>query len=441
MSWWVLVRREDLHVIVLSRAVAPLHGVGGLERHVHDLVRHLLKRGARVTLVTKPPHRGESSAPGPFDHERLTVHFVPYWTFPFAGRRGTTVLDRSSAYPLFGWRAGRLAARLVRAGGVQIVHGLGASALGYARARRHDRVGTVPFVFNPQGLEEFGATDPSRAPLKRLGYRPLQAAVRSCASAADRIIATDRALVPTVLRHLLLDEARVSVVPNAVDLEEVDRLTDAAAARDVLERLGLSSEDVLLLGVGRLEENKGFHDLLAALAQPATRPSVAPALGHRWRCVLLGEGPHRARLERDIASAGLAEHIRLPGRVSDAELHAWYEAATLFVHPTLYEGSSLVTLEAMAHRRAVVATSAGGLPDKVRPGVNGWLVEPGDVAALAGALAEALCNRNRLAAMGAASRMIVEREFAWEAIVVRLLDLYDELLSARTSVRGTTEQQ
>ncbi len=55
----------------------------------------------------------------------------------------------------------------------------------------------------------------------------------------------------------------------------------------------------------------------------------------------------------------------LVGRAEDSDLHAWYEAATLFVHPTLYEGSSLVTLEAMAHRRAVVATSAGGLPDKV----------------------------------------------------------------------------
>jgi glycosyltransferase involved in cell wall biosynthesis len=436
------VRPEDLHIIVLSRAVAPLHGVGGLERHVHDLIRHLLKRGARVTLVTKPPHRGESSAPGLFDHERLTVHFVPYWTFPFAGRRGTTVLDRSSAYPLFGWRAGRLAARLVRTGGVQIVHGLGASALGYARARRRDWVGTVPFVFNPQGLEEFGATDPSRARLKRLGYRPLQAAVRSCARAADRIIATDRALVPTVLRHLPLDEARVSVVPNAVDLEEVDRLTDRDMSHGVRERLGLSRDDVLLLGVGRLEENKGFQELIPALAGlSAGQPSGQSAFGHRWRCVVLGEGPYRARLERDIASAGLAEHILLPGRVSDAELHAWYETATLFVHPTLYEGSSLVTLEAMAHRRAIVATSAGGLPDKVRSGVNGWLVAPADTNALVQALDEALVHRDQLSAMGEQSRTIVEREFAWTAVVVRLLDLYDEVLSARASVRGTTEQQ
>ncbi len=52
-------------------------------------------------------------------------------------------------------------------------------------------------------------------------------------------------------------------------------------------------------------------------------------------------------------------HVRLVGRVGDEELHAWYEAATLFVHPTLYEGSSLVTLEAMAHARAVVATDGG----------------------------------------------------------------------------------
>ena len=367
-----------------------------------------------------------------FDHERLDVRFVPYWTFPFAGRRGTTVIDRSSAYPLFGWRAGRLADSLVRRGSIQLVHGMGAASLGYARARQADWFGTVPFVFNPHGMEEFGSTGPGLGVLKQLAYAPLRKAVRVCAQAAERIIATDRALVPVVLKHLRVTEPHVSVVPNAVDLEEVDRLTDAAGARDVRDRLGLSSEDVLLLGVGRLEENKGFHHLVAALAQLAASPSLAqPALGNRWRCVLLGEGPYRARLERDIASAGLTEAVLLPGRVGEAELHAWYAAATLFVHPTLYEGSSIVTLEAMAHRRAVVATSAGGLPDKILPGRSGWLVQPGDGHALAQAIGEALAHRDRLSAMGQEGRALVEREFAWEAVVVRLLDLYAEVLAGR----------
>jgi glycosyltransferase involved in cell wall biosynthesis len=114
--------------------------------------------------------------------------------------------------------------------------------------------------------------------------------------------------------------------------------------------------------------------------------------------------------------------------VDEPELHAWYEAATLFVHPTRYEGSSLVTLEAMAHRRPVIASRAGGLPDKVRPGLNGWLVEPNDVEGLAAAIAEAVANPARLAEMGARSREIVEREFAWSVLVRQQIALYEDVL-------------
>jgi glycosyltransferase involved in cell wall biosynthesis len=94
----------------------------------------------------------------------------------------------------------------------------------------------------------------------------------------------------------------------------------------------------------------------------------------------------------------------------------------------LYEGSSLVTLEAMAHRRAVVATTAGGLPDKVRPGVTGWLVPPGDASALAAAISGAMGEPARLPAMGIAGRALVEQEFSWEAAGAATLRLYDELL-------------
>ena len=101
-------------------------------------------------------------------------------------------------------------------------------------------------------------------------------------------------------------------------------------------------------------------------------------MGHRRR-----RSVSRPRSRRAVRAAGIGAHVLFAGRADDADLHAWYEAASLFVHPTRYEGSSLVTLEAMAHRRAVVATRAGGLPDKVRPGVNGWLVPPDDADALA----------------------------------------------------------
>ena len=284
------------------------------------------------------------------------------------------MIDRSTAYPLFGLRAGRLAWELVRDGKIDIVHGLGASVLGYARRRA---TSTAPLVLNPQGLEEFGATSPGRARLKRAGYLPLRRAVLICARAADRIIATDRALEP-VVRAAPPRAARNAsrVIPNALDLRWLDRLATHGDGARVRLAAGIGRDDVVLLSVGRLEENKGFHHLAAALGALAAHGGRLPE--GRWRWVVIGDGPFRGRLEEAIREANLGSAAMLVGRAEDKDLHAWYEAATLFVHPTLYEGSSLVTLEAMAHRRAVVATNAGGLPDKVKPGVNGWLVEPGD---------------------------------------------------------------
>jgi len=353
---------------------------------------------------------------------RVRLDFLPYRTFPLAGRRGTTVLDRSTAYPMFGLRAGRRALELVTSGRADIVHGLGASVLGYARNRYHAK---APLVLNPQGLEEFGATDPSRARLKRAAYLPLRRAVLACAAAADAVIATDRSLEAVVARHLKVPPHRLRTIPNALDLRALDALTDPTMIADLRRRADIRPDEMVLFSAGRLESNKGFDVLLQALAALRDHGGLE---GRAWRWVCAGEGPARGRLEALVSELSLRDRVRLPGRVTDAEMHAWHELATLFVHPTLYEGSSLVTLEAMAHRRAVVATDAGGLPDKVRPGVNGWIVPPGDASALAAALSGALSLPDRLEAFGRAGRTIVEQEFSWRAAGDQTVALYRELL-------------
>jgi glycosyltransferase involved in cell wall biosynthesis len=118
----------------------------------------------------------------------------------------------------------------------------------------------------------------------------------------------------------------------------------------------------------------------------------------------------------------------MAGRLEDAALHAWYEAASIFVHPTQYEGSSIVTLEAMSHRRPVIATTAGGLPDKVRDGVTGWLVPQGDAPALARAVRTAMGAGTKLATMGVAGRALVESEFSWDRSADRMLAVFGEVL-------------
>jgi glycosyltransferase involved in cell wall biosynthesis len=420
-----------LRVTVLARAVTPLHGVGGLERSVRDLVVHLAERGVEVTLVVPPPRLHRDTGLDPFAAPHLTLRHVSYPTFPFANRRGTTILDRSSSYLLYGERAGRLAASFARDGQADVVHGFGASALGYARRRR--RTG-APLVLNPQGLEEFGATRLALPAMKRLGYAPLRWAVRRTARDADAIIATDTALEPIVTRHLQPRPGQMRTIPNGIDLREVSSLAGSPEGAILRQRHRIQPQDFVLLSVGRLEANKGFDDLAAALGE-ASKPGSALA-SVPWRWVIVGAGPYQHALEHAVERAGLGSNVVMAGRASDADLHAWYEAASVFAHPTRYEGSSLVTLEAMAHGKPVIATRAGGLPDKVFPGVNGWLVEPGDVGALAAAVSEAVTSDLR--ALGAASRTIVERDFVWTKVVDRHIELYEELVASisRQDSRG-----
>ena len=418
-----------LRVAVVSRAVMPLHGVGGLERSVRDLSRHLADRGVHVTLIV-PPARVQRHTPAdPFASPRITIRHVPYLTFPLANQRGTTVLDRSTSYLLYGWRAGGLARRLAARGEIDVVHGFGASVLGAAGGALD-----APLVLNPQGLEEFGATAARQSVGKRAGYAPLRWAVRRIARAADRIIATDCSREPTVVRHLSPRPDQMVTIPNGIDLVEISSLAGAAEGAVMRQRHGLAAGELVLLSVGRLEYNKGFDLLATALGRAARPGGVLAAVGWRW--VIVGAGPFRSTIEQGIRQHGIANRVFFAGRVPDRDLHAWYEAASIFIHPTRYEGSSLVTLEAMAHRRAIIATRAGGLPDKVRPGVNGWLVAPDSPDALAEAIIDASANTPRLVQLGLESRRIVEQQFAWTGLAERHIALYEELLAQRRGGRS-----
>lgn len=407
-----------LRVAIVSRAIAPLHGIGGLERSVHDLVVHLARRGLEVTVITPPPRdpAARYTLPATFLH-------VPYRSFPLANRRGTTILDRDTAYPLFGWRAGRTAHALVTRGAIDVVHGFGASVFGYALARGRDPLATAPLILNPQGLEEFGGSAPDSVKLKRLAYAPLQFVVRVCARYADRVIATDRSLAPVVRRHLDVGSDRLATIPNAIDLGACDALVAGTDRTAVRLRYGIEDGRYLFVSAGRLEQNKGFHVLARALGALGTTAE--------WHWILAGDGPFRPQIERAIVEAGIGARTRLAGRVDDATLHGLYGAADVFVHPTLYEGSSLVTLEAMARGVPVIATWAGGLPDKVRAHENGWLVAAGDPDALARALREAIeAGADLRQRFGQASRRIVEREFSWDVVAAQTHDLYAQLREA-----------
>ncbi len=397
-----------MRVALLTRSAHPLHPPGGMERAVYSLAKHLRAKGVDVTLFTRPGKNPEA-----FPGHVVSIKYQRFHLGPH-GR----VLDRTFNYPTFSTLMGKEVAARVRRGEIDIVDAQGLAALGYGRERQKDPSLSAPLVMNPQGMEEHHVRG-----FKALALSRLKQLSREAAQLADCVIATDEATKGDVPRLLEVDPARVRVIPNGVDLEEVQSLTPKDAMPFTFEVLPwMSMRQPLFISVGRIETYKGFADSLEAFRQ------TAADLPRDWGWLVVGEGPERRAMQ--AAAMDLRDHIQFTGRVGEQALHSLYAASDVFLHPTRFEGSSLVTLEAMAHGLPVIATRAGGIPDKVKNGVNGILVNPGDIEGLGRAL------RNLANAPEERARMRLETErlldpFLWPHIANRVIALYERLLLER----------
>ena len=414
-------------VAMVTRRVHPAHGPGGLERHVYELVVHLARQGVEIDLFAAAPSTllRRTSAERAFP-SGVRLHWVADRWLPLGDRRGTVVVDRITNYPLWSYRVARqILEQLEPSGRLRwpIVHAHGLAGWGLARSAAR-RASASALVLTTQGMEEFR----SHQRMKRWAYVPFRACMRTTATRSDAVVATDAALVPLVERYLGIAPSDQVVIPNAVDPEQCRALGSRSRGRERLASYGLIDAAPVFLSVGRLEANKGFDVLVEAL------PRAAPALPDSWAWVLVGDGPARNIVLQALRVAGLGRHAVLAGRLGDADLHSLYAVADWFVHPTRYEGSSIVTLEAMAHSLPVLASRARGLPDKVDDGATGFLVPPGDAEALGERLRETSALDGRV--LGAAGRALCESRFSWDVVAPQYVALYERLSREAATLRS-----
>ncbi len=159
-----------------------------------------------------------------------------------------------------------------------------------------------------------------------------------------------------------------------------------------------------LLFTGRLAGVKGVPILLETLARLRERD---PGL----ELTLAGDGPDRAKLEEEARRLGVADGVHFLGYQSSAQVRSLLQETDVFVLPSFAEGVPVVLMEAMASGVPVVATQVAGVSELVEDGVSGFVVPPGDVDALAGAIARLLDDSELRGRFGAAGRRAVEREF------------------------------
>jgi glycosyltransferase involved in cell wall biosynthesis len=219
-------------------------------------------------------------------------------------------------------------------------------------------------------------------------------------------------------------------IHNGVDLRAIDRVlaVENADADDCCDSRPHHRFRPLVGIVGRLEHVKGHDLLLQAMAVVRRRRHVNAAL------LLIGDGPSREDLESQAAALGLGEHIEFTGRQPQAE--AWRRAARADViampsRPGL-EGFGLSVAEAMAMRKAVIASDTDGLCEVVGPGGEaGILVPPCDVEALADSIDVLLASPQQRCALGTAGRQRIEEFFSLDRFADQHLSLYRTICGLR----------
>ena len=384
-----------IHVAV--RATLPFAPVGGLERASHAINEGLAAAGLSVCVHTPT-------------HGLATADSWRYSDVPWLRHQGKRCrLTFPIEYRIWNRRLAASLANCVRADDVILYHGAAVGAAAGPKLHSYGRRS----VYNPHGLEEF-------APLtwKSLLTRPqLQRMIIAGTRRVTRVIATDESLVTHLKRSLRISDERLVTIPNGVDLSHLRSIAQISSNLDA---------DWFFCSVGRLAYNKGYD----ILAETLVRLHSDRLLPDSWRWIHFGTGDERMKVVSIAVRGGIQDRISIREQVSDDVVQSYVSRCSIFVQPSRFEGSSLTTLEAMAHGRVVVATPIGGIPDKVTHGVSGFLARAADKDSLRQAILEATtCDAGSI---GERAFLEVRQRFSLDMAIGAYVRLFESLASKGT---------
>lgn len=318
---------------------------------------------------------------------------------------------REHCVELISWKRKRLLSRarikrlttLLREGGFDLVHThlLYSNVQGTLAAQRAG----VPSIATLHNLY------PSRRRFGSVAKRAIEIFVLRRAKATVLAVAgeVERAYTRAPLG---LDRGKVLTIPNAIDVSRIERVAQSEAAK-VRSQVLQGGDGPLMVSVGRIAPQKGYVDLVRAAQTVVARfPGAKFAIAGR-------DAGARTEVRDEIALRGLSDSILLLGERDDVP--QLMKAADVFVLPSHWEGAPIVLLEAMAAGAPIVSTAVGGVPEVIRSGVNGLLVEAQKPEMLGEAICELLDDRRRAESLAEVASVDVQayNATAWARSIER----------------------
>jgi glycosyltransferase involved in cell wall biosynthesis len=387
--------------IRVLRVIARLN-MGGPAIHVANLAAGLETRGYHTTLVAGSLARGEDSMA--FVARRLGVGVV---SVPEMEREVSLHHDARSI--------GRLA-EIIREERPHILHTHTAKAGAIGRAASllagRARPPVVLHTFHGHVLK--GYFGPGRTAF----FRQVE---RTLARLSDVLVAVSPEVRDELVALGVAPQEKFAVIRLGIPL--VERLGDPTADLDYRRLYGIPRDAFVVGWVGRMTGVKDTASTLEILR--ATRERGVEAV-----LCLVGDGPERDDLEQAARDLGIARSCFFVGYQEDVA--GYYRLFDAFLLPSVTEGTPVSAIEALASGTPVVANRVGGVPDVVRDGLDGFLVEPGDVEAAAERLATLAGDPALRARLGETGRARVLERYS----VTRLVDDVDRLYRSLLAAKG-----
>jgi len=371
--------------------------IGGMESHVYNVSKELVRRGHRVTVVTSDEVDGKKRGVRREVIDGIEIlssplfmpkFFREYWLIP-----GIFNILRDLR------------------GDVAHIHGY--RCLSSSMAALYFKLKGIPVVFTPHGIY------PKR--------NPLDALIKSIFDywLGNWLLRFSRRVIALTEnnRQLLLKigcpRNKIVIVPNGVDVEKYKKLS--FDAKEMKEKHGFFGP--LLLYVGRIDWSKGVESIVEALPLISKEFAGTKLLivGPDYR----NYAPNLLKLSQKL---GVRDCMTLTGVIPEDQVRLYYSMSDAFILPSVYEGLSSSMLEAMASKVPVIALPTGGTRDVFVHGFNAVLIKEASPDEISNAVTALLNNPKLREKICGNAFSLVYRKYAWKAIVSKLESVYEGIL-------------
>jgi glycogen(starch) synthase len=374
---------------------------GGLARHVRKLSEHLVNEGVEVHVLT----RGGGRLPTRETRHGVIVHRLSEPPFPKDPKAFVGWVEDMNADML------RLGRELVDECDFDLVHSHDWLVAG--AGKQLARGCALPWLVTVHATE-YGR---HQGWVQTYPQSHIHGAERDMVRRADRVITCSRYMRSHVATVFRVPRQRITAMQNGIDPSDLEPVADDL---DALRARYAKPEEKLVLLVGRLVYEKGFHLALDALA-----PVIRKLGGVRF--LVVGTGSAEAELRRQAWRLGLHGKGVFLGWVGDDMLHSLYRISDLCIVPSIYEPFGIVALEAMASGCLCVVADTGGLREVIPgDGTVGLRFPSRDTVALGAILERVLTDDEERAQLVAEAREHVLR-FDWAEVARQTQALYVEM--------------